>query len=130
MTPETVNVGVEMARLRAYDALRKAHGHDVERMLAAIPQSRAALLASAADDAVVAQRQGCPDCQALPGEACHVDCMSRWDDGGQTVCRHCSRPIVNENGRWVDPEATGDDSVWRETCDSHDTFTAEHEPQR
>jgi hypothetical protein len=44
-------------------------------------------------------------------------------------CRHCGRPIVNEGGRWVDPEATGDDSVWRETCDSHDTFTAEHEPE-
>lgn len=31
------------------------------------------------------------------------------------TCIHC------------DPEATGDDAVWRETCDSHDTFTAEHE---
>jgi hypothetical protein len=33
-----------------------------------------------------------------------------------------------ESGEWVDPEATGDDSIWREVCDSHDTFTAEHEP--
>lgn len=44
------------------------------------------------------------------------------------TCRHCGRAIVSEEGRWIDPEATGDDSVWRETCDSHDTFTAEHEP--
>lgn len=29
---------------------------------------------------------------------------------------------------WIDPEATGDDSIWRETCDAHDTFVAEHEP--
>lgn len=46
------------------------------------------------------------------------------------TCRHCTRTIVNEGGAWIDPEApvTGDDSVWRETCDAHDTFTAEHEP--
>lgn len=45
------------------------------------------------------------------------------------VCRHCGRSIVrDEDGVWVDPEATGDDEIWRETCDSHDTFTAEHEP--
>lgn len=44
------------------------------------------------------------------------------------TCRHCERGIVNEGGRWIDPEATGDDSVWRETCDSHDTFVADHEP--
>ena len=43
-------------------------------------------------------------------------------------CRHCGRPIRQENGVWVDPAATGDDSTWRETCDAHDTFTAEHEP--
>lgn len=43
-------------------------------------------------------------------------------------CRHCGRPVVQDaEGRWIDPEATGDDSVWRETCDRHDTFTAEHE---
>lgn len=44
------------------------------------------------------------------------------------VCVHCDRIIVKENGLWVDPEATGDDSMWRETCDKHDTFSAEHEP--
>ena len=43
------------------------------------------------------------------------------------TCRHCERPIVYEDGLWIDPAATGDDSIWRETCDSHDTMTAEHE---
>lgn len=46
-----------------------------------------------------------------------------------TNCRHCHRPIVEVNGAWVDPEATGDDVIWRETCDAHDTFVAEHEPE-
>jgi hypothetical protein len=45
-----------------------------------------------------------------------------------TECRYCGRVIIRADGRWVDPEATGEDSVWRETCDRHDTFTAEHEP--
>lgn len=45
-------------------------------------------------------------------------------------CRYCGRAIERdeETGRWVDPEATGDDAIWRETCDAHDTFEAEHEP--
>lgn len=47
---------------------------------------------------------------------------------GESTCRHCGRRILLIFGRWIDPEATGDDRVWRETCDSHDTFTAEHEP--
>lgn len=45
-----------------------------------------------------------------------------------TTCIHCGRRIVLDGDIWVDPEATGDDAVWRETCDAHDTFTAEHEP--
>lgn len=45
-----------------------------------------------------------------------------------TTCRHCSRRIEKVEGLWIDPEATGDDSVWRETCDRHDTFEAQHEP--
>lgn len=45
------------------------------------------------------------------------------------TCQHCGRAIVNRGGRWIDPNATGDDGVWRETCDAHDTFTAEHEPE-
>lgn len=42
-------------------------------------------------------------------------------------CRHCSRDVVLIDGTWIDPHATGDDSVWRETCDANDTFTAQHE---
>ena len=45
-----------------------------------------------------------------------------------STCSHCGRAIVFEDGVWVDPLATGDDAVWRETCDAHDTFTAEHVP--
>jgi hypothetical protein len=44
-------------------------------------------------------------------------------------CQHCGRAIeLTHGGVWVDPEATGDDIVWREVCDAHDTFRAEHEP--
>lgn len=54
------------------------------------------------------------------------------DNPRVSECRHCGRTIikVEEDGvyAWIDPLAMGDDSVWRETCDSHDTFTAEHEP--
>lgn len=48
-----------------------------------------------------------------------------------STCRHCGRRIVNNpDDGWVDPEATGDDVMWRESCDEHtDTITAEHEPQ-
>lgn len=45
------------------------------------------------------------------------------------TCRHCGRRIKQVEGLWIDPEATGDDSVWRETCDAHDTFMADHEPE-
>jgi hypothetical protein len=46
-----------------------------------------------------------------------------------TTCTHCDRVIEWDHiDGWIDPEATGDDSIWRETCDAHDTFIAEHEP--
>jgi len=45
------------------------------------------------------------------------------------TCRHCGADLVlDEDGMWVDPEATGDDETWRATCPAHDTFVAEHEP--
>ncbi len=44
-------------------------------------------------------------------------------------CRHCGRKIVKIYGSWIDPAATNDDSTWRETCDAHDTFVADHEPE-
>lgn len=42
-------------------------------------------------------------------------------------CVHCHRSVIVVDGRWIDPQATGDDAMWRETCDASDTFTAEHE---
>ncbi len=44
------------------------------------------------------------------------------------TCQHCFRTIEYVEGQWIDPQADGDDIMWRETCDAHDTFTAEHEP--
>jgi hypothetical protein len=44
------------------------------------------------------------------------------------TCKHCGRSITLVNDEWIDPLATGDDAMWRETCDAHDTLTAEHEP--
>lgn len=46
------------------------------------------------------------------------------------TCQHCGREIVLVDGAWIDPDASGDDVTWREVCDSHDTFIAEHEPGR
>lgn len=45
------------------------------------------------------------------------------------TCRHCHRAITLTEDGWVDPNASGDDRTWRETCDSHDTFEADHEPE-
>jgi len=47
-----------------------------------------------------------------------------------TTCKHCRRPIVSTEEGWADPLATGDDSVWRFSCDNNDTFTALHVPRR
>lgn len=54
---------------------------------------------------------------------------SDWAEPQRSTCRHCERAIVLQGGHWIDPQATGDDSIWRESCDAHDTFTAEHEPE-
>jgi hypothetical protein len=46
-----------------------------------------------------------------------------------TTCKHCQRDIQLIDGTWVDPQATGDDSLWRETCDAnHTDRAAQHEP--
>lgn len=42
-------------------------------------------------------------------------------------CRHCHREIIFD-GLWIDNNAIGDDQVWSETCDSNDSFIANHEP--
>lgn len=46
----------------------------------------------------------------------------------ESTCRYCGRGIELHDGYWIDPEAHGDDSIWREVCDEHDTFVADHEP--
>lgn len=48
-----------------------------------------------------------------------------------STCRHCQRTIIfdPEYRGWVDPEASGDDLMWRETCDEVLLFSAEHEPE-
>jgi|APGre2960657423_1045063.scaffolds.fasta_scaffold355833_1 hypothetical protein len=46
-----------------------------------------------------------------------------------TTCKHCQREIVSTEEGWADPLATGDDSVWRFSCDNNDTFTALHVPK-
>lgn len=67
-----------------------------------------------------------------PQQSCYTSCMVKQRETKmvtkRTVCRHCKRYIKLVGDVWIDPEATGDDSVWRETCDEHDTFTANHEP--
>jgi hypothetical protein len=46
------------------------------------------------------------------------------------VCKYCEREIVAAYFGWVDPQATGDDSIWRETCDANtEDFAARHEPK-
>ena len=55
---------------------------------------------------------------------------ARGDGAGW--CLHCERLIELDESPpgpvWVDPEATGDDSIWREICDANESFVADHEP--
>lgn len=52
-----------------------------------------------------------------------------YREGTFRACAGCGRDIIRDAaGRWIDPRATGDDSIWRETCDASETFTAEHIP--
>jgi hypothetical protein len=44
-------------------------------------------------------------------------------------CEHCHRAIIQRQGEWIDPAATGDDRIWRYVCDSNDTLQANHNPQ-
>ena len=49
--------------------------------------------------------------------------------GQEADCRFCGRRVEYVGGIWVDPEATGDDAIWWETCDSnHEDRIAAHEP--
>jgi hypothetical protein len=47
-----------------------------------------------------------------------------------TACQLCGREIIYVDGVWQDVNATGDDEIWRDTCDTSATFTAEHEPEK
>lgn len=80
-------------------------------------------------------------CPIVPGDVdgklrdVNGNTCGRWEltpavviQGTEAECRHCGRAIFSHDGGWIDPNATGDDLVWRETCDAHDTFPAEHEP--
>lgn len=52
-------------------------------------------------------------------------------DDDMSTCRHCGRAIGQDtHGRWIDPEAPlgTDDAIWREVCDSSESFDATHEP--
>ena len=70
----------------------------------------------------------CDACGAGPGVVCDPFCLGVAAEQDEVGCVHCLRRIVAVDGLWVDPEASGDDDVWREVCDSHDTFVADHEP--
>ena len=60
------------------------------------------------------------------GEESETHLMAERQEKGQ--CLHCGRAIVKISDAWIDPEATGDDAIWREGCDSNKTFQALHEP--
>lgn len=45
------------------------------------------------------------------------------------ICHYCARPIAFEDGQWIDPDARGDDAMWRETCDGVESWPAEHYPR-
>jgi hypothetical protein len=46
-----------------------------------------------------------------------------------TKCMHCGRTITATSTGWADMEATGDDKIWRYTCDENDTFPSDHEAE-
>jgi hypothetical protein len=43
------------------------------------------------------------------------------------ICDHCGRVVEQTDEGWADPEATGDDEIWRLVCDENDSFLANHE---
>lgn len=46
------------------------------------------------------------------------------------TCEACGRLIETDaDGTWIDPEADGDDAIWRYSCDQSKTFTSEHIPE-
>ena len=45
----------------------------------------------------------------------------------KTKCVYCERTIIATPTGWADMQATGDDKIWKYTCDEHDTFPSDHE---
>lgn len=72
MTPETINVGAELAALNFYLTQAARRRDDWEDVLTVIPMHPDAVKASALE-------VPCPDCKAVPGEECRPDCSSYWD---------------------------------------------------
>lgn len=47
--------------------------------------------------------------------------------GGFSICKHCERDVFLTDEGWADPNATGDDEIWRLTCDGNEAWPSEHE---
>lgn len=75
---------------------------------------------------------GC-ECNSYDCRVCHPHADITTGDpkyGTLALCRHCGRRIIfTAHDGWIDPEASGDDVIWREGCDQHDTFEMRHEPE-
>lgn len=75
----------------------------------------------------------CTECTEVVCDAEHGDSMlllykvmdeheCQWG-----TCRLCRRTIAFVSGEWIAPEATGDDAIWRETCENGKGMIAAHE---
>lgn len=47
-----------------------------------------------------------------------------------STCIHCHRDVTLTDEGWADPEATGDDAIWRFVCDENGSFPANHEGEQ
>lgn len=54
------------------------------------------------------------------------DSLLLWEGAGAVPCAYCSRPVVLTAEGWADPQATGDDLMWRFTCEGVEHFLSEH----
>lgn len=45
-------------------------------------------------------------------------------------CQHCQRRIIEREGEWLDPNASGDDRIWRYVCDGNiEEIYPYHQPE-
>lgn len=42
-------------------------------------------------------------------------------------CIYCNRAVTLTDEGWADPNATGDDEIWRLVCDQNGSFPATHD---